>query len=78
MMLRVREVVCRDPVPTEAGPLTVTISLSTTHLDGEEQRLRQLLAHADVALTKPSRAGTTGSRRHVEPRVSVAAPRPAG
>jgi eukaryotic-like serine/threonine-protein kinase len=60
---RLREVVYRDPVPTEAGPLPVTISLGTAHvdsggrLDRGGEHLRQLLARADAALYEAKQGG---------------------
>jgi len=54
---RLREVVCRDPVPTEAGPLAVTISVGIAHVDRRGEHLRQLLARADAALYEAKERG---------------------
>jgi eukaryotic-like serine/threonine-protein kinase len=54
---RLREVVCRDPVPTEAGPLAVTISVGIAHVDRGGEHLRQLLARADAALYEAKERG---------------------
>jgi len=54
---RLREVVCRDPVPTEVGPLPVTISVGMAPLDRGGQHLRQLLTRADAALYEAKQGG---------------------
>src|SRR5437588_471339 len=54
---RLREVVCRDAVPTDVGPLTVTISVGVAHADSGEQRIRQILARADAALYEAKQRG---------------------
>ncbi len=54
---RLREVVCRDPVPTEAGPLAMTISVGIAHVDRRGEHLRQLLARADAALYEAKERG---------------------
>jgi diguanylate cyclase (GGDEF)-like protein len=63
---RLREVVCRDAVPTDAGPLTVTISVGVAHADSGEQRIPQILARADAALYEAKQRGRN--------RVAVAPP----
>ena len=45
------------PVPTDAGPLPVTISVGLACPDGAEQDLRQLLARADAALYQAKQTG---------------------
>jgi diguanylate cyclase (GGDEF)-like protein len=54
---RLREVVCREPVPTEVGPLPVTISVGMAHHDDGGQHLRELLARADAALYEAKQNG---------------------
>ncbi|MET0417405.1 MAG: diguanylate cyclase, partial [Actinoplanes sp.] len=54
---RLRRVVCGTPIPTPAGPLTVTISVGLAHLDDSGQDLRQLLTRADGALYQAKQSG---------------------
>jgi eukaryotic-like serine/threonine-protein kinase len=54
---RLREVVCREPVRTEVGPLPVTISVGMAYTDGGGQPLRKLLASADAALYEAKQRG---------------------
>ena len=54
---RLREIVSREPVTTEAGPLSVTISVGMAHVDAGGQHLRQILARADAALYEAKQAG---------------------
>ncbi|HEU4426696.1 MAG TPA: diguanylate cyclase [Pilimelia sp.] len=63
---RLREVVGREPVPTDAGPLPVTISVGIAHLDSGGEQLRELLARADAALYEAKQNGRN--------RVAVARP----
>jgi len=54
---RLREVVCREPVITEAGPLVVTMSVGVAAVDSGDQDLSQLLARADGALYEAKQSG---------------------
>jgi eukaryotic-like serine/threonine-protein kinase len=54
---RLRQAVCREPVPTGVGPLDVTISVGVAHLDGAGQHLRELFASADAALYQAKQNG---------------------
>ncbi|HYU86936.1 MAG TPA: diguanylate cyclase, partial [Kribbellaceae bacterium] len=54
---RLREIVCREPVRTEVGPLAVTISVGMAYADRGGQQLRQLLASADAALYEAKQGG---------------------
>jgi diguanylate cyclase (GGDEF)-like protein len=63
---RLRAAICDRPVQTEAGALTVTISVGVAHVEGGEQDLTDLLAHADAALYTAKQNGRN--------RVEVAAP----
>ncbi|WP_246608057.1 diguanylate cyclase [Paractinoplanes toevensis] len=47
---RMRRAVGDEPIPTQAGALTVTISVGLAHLDPSDASLDQLLARADHAL----------------------------
>jgi diguanylate cyclase (GGDEF)-like protein len=49
--------VSSHPIPTEAGPLPVTISVGLACPDGGPQDLRQLLARADAALYQAKQTG---------------------
>jgi diguanylate cyclase (GGDEF)-like protein len=67
---RLRAAVCERPVQTEAGGLTVTISVGMAHVDGGEQDLSDLLARADGALYTAKQNG----RNRVEVTAPPAAP----
>ncbi|KUL26682.1 diguanylate cyclase [Actinoplanes awajinensis] len=54
---RVRIAVGGEPVPTQAGPLTITISIGLTRLVDESNTLDELLARADHALYRAKEAG---------------------
>ncbi|MGX6606614.1 diguanylate cyclase [Micromonosporaceae bacterium Da 78-11] len=54
---RMRQVVADEPVPTQAGPVRVTISVGLTRLDAEDAGLDQLLARADHALYRAKEGG---------------------
>ncbi len=54
---RLRRVVSGVPVPTSAGPLTVTISVGLAHLDDGQPDLRHLLTRADGALYQAKQSG---------------------
>ncbi|MEU8659471.1 diguanylate cyclase, partial [Actinoplanes philippinensis] len=54
---RVRLAVSSEPVPTQAGPLAVTISVGLTSLDDHDSTLDELLARADHALYRAKEAG---------------------
>jgi diguanylate cyclase (GGDEF)-like protein len=47
---RMRRAVADEPIPTQAGPIGVTISVGLAHLDPADAALDQLLARADHAL----------------------------
>jgi diguanylate cyclase (GGDEF)-like protein len=59
-------------VQTEAGALTVTISVGMAHVEGGEQDLSELLARADGALYAAKQNG----RNRVEVAVPPSAPVP--
>jgi diguanylate cyclase (GGDEF)-like protein len=54
---RVRLAVSSEPVPTQAGPIPVTISVGLTSLADESSTLDELLARADHALYRAKEAG---------------------
>ncbi|GAA2878082.1 hypothetical protein GCM10010443_45870 [Actinoplanes cyaneus] len=54
---RVRVAVGGEPIPTQAGPLTVTISIGLTRLGEGDTALDDLLARADHALYRAKEAG---------------------
>ncbi|BEL08681.1 hypothetical protein Q0Z83_068720 [Actinoplanes sichuanensis] len=54
---RIRLAVSSEPVPTQAGPLTVTISVGLTSLTDDDGTLDELLARADHALYRAKEAG---------------------
>jgi diguanylate cyclase (GGDEF)-like protein len=54
---RMRRAVADDPVPTQAGPLPVTISVGLTRLGPADATLDQMLARADHALYRAKEAG---------------------
>lgn len=54
---RIRLAVSADPVPTQAGPLPVTISVGLTSLGPGDTSLDELLARADHALYRAKEAG---------------------
>ncbi|MEV6342979.1 diguanylate cyclase [Actinoplanes sp. NPDC051851] len=54
---RIRVAVAGEPVPTQAGPLTVTISVGLTRLVPGDVALDDLLARADHALYRAKEAG---------------------
>jgi diguanylate cyclase (GGDEF)-like protein len=54
---RLHRTVSGEPIPTTVGLLPVTISVGVAALDGGDQDLRQLLAHADGALYQAKRTG---------------------
>ncbi|GIF12993.1 hypothetical protein Ate01nite_30250 [Actinoplanes teichomyceticus] len=54
---RVRAAVSGEPVPTQAGPLPVTISIGLTRLGRGDATLDDLLARADHALYRAKEAG---------------------
>ena len=60
---RLRTTVAQTPVPTERGPLSVTISLGVATLDEMCPNLEALLARADHALYEAKRAGRNCVRR---------------
>ncbi|MGC9665842.1 diguanylate cyclase [Planosporangium sp. 12N6] len=66
---RLRTAICAEPVPTEAGPLSVTISVGVAHAGSGEEDLSDLLAHADGALYAAKQNG----RNRVEVMASPAA-----
>ncbi|WP_229074162.1 diguanylate cyclase [Actinoplanes sp. DH11] len=59
---RIRQAVSADPVATQAGPVTVTISVGLARLEPGDTSLDELLARADHALY---RAKETGRNRVV-------------
>jgi diguanylate cyclase (GGDEF)-like protein len=71
---RLRVAVCEQPVQTDAGPLTVTISVGMAHVDGGEQDLSELLVRADAALYVAKQNG----RNRVEVTAPPSAPVPMG
>jgi diguanylate cyclase (GGDEF)-like protein len=54
---RMRRAVADQPVPTAAGPLTVTISVGLAQLGPADDTLDQLLARADHALYRAKESG---------------------
>ncbi|BAL87093.1 putative serine/threonine protein kinase [Actinoplanes missouriensis 431] len=54
---RVREAVSAAPVPTQAGPVRVTISVGLARLEPGDASLDELLARADHALYRAKEAG---------------------
>ncbi|WP_203805487.1 diguanylate cyclase [Paractinoplanes tereljensis] len=54
---RMRQAVGDEPIPTQAGALTVTISVGLAHLDPADASLDQLLARADHALYRAKEGG---------------------
>ncbi|MFI1987707.1 diguanylate cyclase [Actinoplanes sp. NPDC020271] len=54
---RVRVAVGGEPIPTPAGPLTVTISIGLTRLGDGDSTLDELLARADHALYRAKETG---------------------
>jgi diguanylate cyclase (GGDEF)-like protein len=54
---RIRVAVSCEPVPTQAGPITVTISVGLTSLVDADGTLDELLARADHALYRAKEAG---------------------
>ncbi|MEU4243255.1 diguanylate cyclase [Actinoplanes sp. NPDC026619] len=54
---RMRCAVGDSPIPTQAGELTVTISVGLAHLDPSDAGLDQLLARADHALYRAKESG---------------------
>jgi diguanylate cyclase (GGDEF)-like protein len=54
---RIRLAVSSEPVPTQAGPLPVTISVGLTSLAPDDTTLDELLARADHALYRAKESG---------------------
>jgi diguanylate cyclase (GGDEF)-like protein len=54
---RMRCAVGDEPIPTQAGPISVTISVGLAHLDASDAGLDQLLARADHALYRAKESG---------------------
>ncbi|GLY02570.1 hypothetical protein Acsp01_29490 [Actinoplanes sp. NBRC 101535] len=54
---RMRSAISNEPIPTQAGPLPVTISVGLTGLQPGDQSLDELLARADHALYQAKEAG---------------------
>ncbi|MFC3990890.1 diguanylate cyclase [Actinoplanes siamensis] len=54
---RIRAAVGGEPVPTQAGPLTITISIGLTRLSDGDSALDELLARADHALYRAKESG---------------------
>ncbi|GIE31699.1 hypothetical protein Ait01nite_047440 [Actinoplanes italicus] len=54
---RIRLAVSADPIPTQAGPLPVTISVGLTSLTADDTTLDELLARADHALYRAKESG---------------------
>ncbi|WP_436521284.1 diguanylate cyclase [Actinoplanes sp. HUAS TT8] len=54
---RVRVAVGGEPIPTQAGPLPITISIGLTRLGDDDTALDDLLARADHALYRAKEAG---------------------
>ena len=54
---RIRRFVSEDPIPTDAGPVTVTISLGVAELGQGATDLASLLRRADSALYEAKQAG---------------------
>jgi diguanylate cyclase (GGDEF)-like protein len=54
---RLRVAIADRPIDTDAGPLTVTISIGVAYLTAEQTDVETLLANADAALYQAKRAG---------------------
>jgi diguanylate cyclase (GGDEF)-like protein len=54
---RLRVAIADQPIATDAGPLSVTVSIGIAHLTAEQTDVETLLANADAALYQAKRAG---------------------
>jgi diguanylate cyclase (GGDEF)-like protein len=54
---RLRAAVATDPIPTDSGPLPVTVSIGVATLEASDTTADAILARADAALYQAKRAG---------------------
>jgi diguanylate cyclase (GGDEF)-like protein len=54
---RLRAAVATDPIPTDNGPLPVTVSIGVATLETSDTAADAILARADAALYQAKRAG---------------------
>jgi diguanylate cyclase (GGDEF)-like protein len=65
---RLREYIGLTPVPTEAGPVSVTVSIGVSSLEpGEAGSIGRLLDQVDRALYEAKRAGRNQIRLFLQP-----------
>ncbi|NJC72410.1 diguanylate cyclase [Planosporangium thailandense] len=71
---RLREAVGGRPVETDAGPLTVTISVGMAHVDRGEDDLSELLGRADTALYAAKQKGRNRVEVLAPPSAAMSSP----